>query len=144
MLTTTPRKRVSAVTVIVALLIVALVLVALDNTDDVRVGYVFGDARGPVWIVLLAAAVGFAQDKKADKKDDKKDDKKAVNLYPLAKGTKWEYTVKFGDQELEATQEVNEVSEPKKKEEDGEAVAVEAKKEVEEEDSDEEVDFEDV
>jgi len=64
-------------------------------------------------VVLLAAAVGFAQ----DKKEEKKDDKKAVNLYPLAKGTKWEYTVKFGDQELEATQEVTDVSKPEKKEE---------------------------
>lgn len=65
-------------------------------------------------VVLLAAAVGFAQDKKDEKKDEKKDDKKAVNLYPLAKGTKWEYTLKVGDMDLEATQEVTEVSEPKK------------------------------
>ena len=44
--------------VVVAAVIVALVLVALDNTDDVRVGYVFGDANAPIWIVLVLAAVG--------------------------------------------------------------------------------------
>ena len=42
--------------VVVVALLVGLVLVALDNTDDVRVGYVFGDASAPIWIVLVAAA----------------------------------------------------------------------------------------
>jgi phage pi2 protein 07 len=73
-------------------------------------------------LVLFTAAVGFAQDKKdekkedkkEEKKDDKKDDKKGANLYPLAKGTKWEFTVQVMGNELEATQEVTEVSEPKK------------------------------
>lgn len=65
-------------------------------------------------VVLFAAAVGFAQEKKDDKKEEKKDDKKAANLYPLAKGSKWEFTLKVGGQELEATQEVTDVSEAKK------------------------------
>ena len=43
--------------VLIAVVVVALVLVALDNTDDVRVGYVFGDANGPIWIVLVLAAI---------------------------------------------------------------------------------------
>jgi uncharacterized integral membrane protein len=44
--------------IVVALAIAAaLVLVAFDNRRDVRVGYVFGDAQAPVWIVLVAAAV---------------------------------------------------------------------------------------
>jgi uncharacterized integral membrane protein len=44
--------------VLIALIAVAIVLVALDNRDDVRVGYVFGDATGPTWIVIVAAAIG--------------------------------------------------------------------------------------
>ena len=43
--------------VLIALIVVAIVLVALDNTDDVRVGYVFGDANGPIWIVLVLAVI---------------------------------------------------------------------------------------
>jgi uncharacterized integral membrane protein len=43
--------------VLIAAIIVAIVLVALDNTDDVRIGYVFGHKNAPVWIVLVAAAV---------------------------------------------------------------------------------------
>ena len=46
--------------VVIAAVVLALVLVALDNTDDVRVGYVFGDAEAPIWIVLVLAAIaGF-------------------------------------------------------------------------------------
>lgn len=66
-------------------------------------------------LVLFTAVCGYAQDKKDDKVDEKKDDKKGVNLYPLAKGTKWEMMVKVGENEVDATQEVTEVSEPKKK-----------------------------
>jgi uncharacterized integral membrane protein len=40
----------------IAAIVVALVLVAMDNTKDVRVGYAVGEANGPVWIVVLAAA----------------------------------------------------------------------------------------
>ena len=40
-----------------AALVAALVVVAFDNRDDVRLGYVFGDAEAPVWIVLVAAGI---------------------------------------------------------------------------------------
>lgn len=43
--------------VVIAALLVGLVLLALDNRDDVRIGYVFGDANAPIWIVLVAAAI---------------------------------------------------------------------------------------
>ncbi len=42
---------------IVAALVAAIVVVALDNRDDVRLGYVFGDAKAPVWIALVAAGI---------------------------------------------------------------------------------------
>ena len=42
---------------VAAALIAAIVIVAFDNRDDVRLGYVFGDAEAPVWIVLVAAGV---------------------------------------------------------------------------------------
>jgi len=43
--------------IVVVALLVGLVLVALDNRDEVRVGYVFGDASAPIWIVLVASAI---------------------------------------------------------------------------------------
>ncbi|MCU1389303.1 MAG: hypothetical protein JWL72_2641 [Ilumatobacteraceae bacterium] len=43
--------------VLVVALIAVLVVVALDNRRDVRVGYAIGDADAPVWIVLVASAV---------------------------------------------------------------------------------------
>jgi uncharacterized integral membrane protein len=43
--------------IVVAAFIVALVLVGLDNRDDVRIGYVIGDAQAPVWIVVVSSAV---------------------------------------------------------------------------------------
>jgi len=42
---------------VVVALLVGLVIVALDNRDNVRVGYVFGDASAPIWIVLVASAI---------------------------------------------------------------------------------------
>jgi uncharacterized integral membrane protein len=42
---------------LIAAIIVALVLVGLDNRDDVRVGYVVGEKQGPVWVVMVVAAV---------------------------------------------------------------------------------------
>jgi uncharacterized integral membrane protein len=42
--------------VLIAAIVVVLVLVAFDNRDDVRIGYVFGDKQAPIWIVLVAAA----------------------------------------------------------------------------------------
>jgi uncharacterized integral membrane protein len=40
-----------------AVIVAAVVLVAVDNRRDVRVGYVVGDTEGPIWIVLLAAGL---------------------------------------------------------------------------------------
>ncbi|MBK5330982.1 MAG: LapA family protein [Ilumatobacteraceae bacterium] len=39
-----------------AAIVVALVAVALDNRDKVRVGYAVGDAQAPIGIVMLVAA----------------------------------------------------------------------------------------
>ena len=43
--------------IFIAAIVVVLVLVAMDNRDDVRVGYAVGDTTGPIWIVILASAV---------------------------------------------------------------------------------------
>ncbi len=40
----------------VAAIVVGLVVVAMDNRDKVRVGYAVGEARAPIWIVMIAAA----------------------------------------------------------------------------------------
>ena len=40
----------------IAAIVVALVVVAMDNRKDVRVGYAVGDAEAPIWIVMIAAA----------------------------------------------------------------------------------------
>ena len=42
--------------VLIAAIVVILVLVAFDNREDVRVGYVIGETKGPIWIVLVIAA----------------------------------------------------------------------------------------
>jgi uncharacterized integral membrane protein len=42
---------------LVAGIVAVLVLVAVDNRKDVRVGYVLGDTEAPIWIVLVLAAV---------------------------------------------------------------------------------------
>jgi uncharacterized integral membrane protein len=42
---------------VVLLILGALVAVAVDNRDDVRIGYVFGDATGPIWLVITCAAI---------------------------------------------------------------------------------------
>jgi uncharacterized integral membrane protein len=42
----------------IAVIVAALLLVGLDNRDDVRVGYAVGDTTAPIWIVIIAAAVG--------------------------------------------------------------------------------------
>ena len=44
--------------IVVAALVAALVLVALDNRNDARIGYAIGDATVPVWFLVVAAAVG--------------------------------------------------------------------------------------
>ena len=48
--------RVIRVIVIVAI-VAAFVVVALDNREDMRLGYVFGDVSSPVWLVILGAGV---------------------------------------------------------------------------------------
>jgi uncharacterized integral membrane protein len=48
--------RVIRVIVIVAI-VAALVVVAVDNREDTRLGYVFGDVSSPVWLVILAAGL---------------------------------------------------------------------------------------
>jgi uncharacterized integral membrane protein len=42
---------------IVALIIAAVILIAADNRDDVRIGYVTGSADAPLWLVLVIAGV---------------------------------------------------------------------------------------
>lgn len=42
---------------LVVALVVAVVALALDNREDARLGYVFGDAEAPTWTVIVAAAV---------------------------------------------------------------------------------------
>jgi uncharacterized integral membrane protein len=43
--------------IIAALIVVAIVAVALDNRQEISVGYVLGDASAPVWVILVAAGV---------------------------------------------------------------------------------------
>ena len=43
--------------VFIVAIVVALVLVAMDNRDDVRVGYAVGDASAPIWTVIVISAV---------------------------------------------------------------------------------------
>lgn len=43
--------------VAIVLIAGALVAVALDNREDVRIGYVFGDASGPIWLVITLAGL---------------------------------------------------------------------------------------
>ena len=43
--------------VLVLLIVAVLVAFAVDNREDVRIGYVVGDTEAPVWIVLVAAAI---------------------------------------------------------------------------------------
>jgi uncharacterized integral membrane protein len=42
---------------IAATFVVALVLVGFDNRDDVRIGYVFGQAQAPIWLVVAGSAI---------------------------------------------------------------------------------------
>ena len=43
--------------VVMAALVLAVVFLALDNADEVQVGYVVGDVDVPLWIVVLGAAL---------------------------------------------------------------------------------------
>jgi len=42
---------------VVAAIVVAIVVVARDNRTDTRVGYAFGDAQAPIWVVILVAGL---------------------------------------------------------------------------------------
>ena len=39
--------------IIAALIVIAIFAVALDNREEISVGYVFGDASAPVWVILV-------------------------------------------------------------------------------------------
>jgi uncharacterized integral membrane protein len=43
--------------IIAALIVAAIVVVAVDNREEVSVGYVFGDASAPLWVILVAAGI---------------------------------------------------------------------------------------
>lgn len=46
---------------VIALGVVAvIVLLALDNRDDTRVGYLWDDASFPLWLVIVGSAIGGA------------------------------------------------------------------------------------
>ena len=64
------------------------------------------------WIAFSIVAV-VASTAMPAPEQEKKTDTKKLNLYPLAKGTKWEYEVSVMGQKLEATQEITDVSKPK-------------------------------
>jgi uncharacterized integral membrane protein len=53
----TPDRSGIARWVIAALIVIAIVAVALDNREEISVGYVFGDASAPVWVILVAAGI---------------------------------------------------------------------------------------
>jgi uncharacterized integral membrane protein len=46
--------------VIVLAVVAVIVLFALDNRDDTRVGYLWDDATFPLWMVIVGSAVGGA------------------------------------------------------------------------------------
>jgi hypothetical protein len=62
-------------------------------------------AASAVLLAVLSTVGAFAQEKKGDKPP--------TDLFPLAKGTKWEYVLK-GYEEVEWVVEVTDVTEPKK------------------------------
>ena len=43
--------------VVIGIIVLAIVLVGLDNRDDVRLGYVVGDTNAPIWVVLVGAGI---------------------------------------------------------------------------------------
>ena len=60
---TTPRQTRGQTNTHLARIVVALVLiaviaaVAIDNSDDTRIGFVFGDVSAPLFVVLILAAI---------------------------------------------------------------------------------------
>ncbi len=54
------RARLYASLILLAVLVLAIVLLALDNRSDARLSWVVGDTEAPVvWIVLVSAIVGW-------------------------------------------------------------------------------------
>jgi uncharacterized integral membrane protein len=52
------RRGAHGVRVVVGVIVlVVLVALVVDNSDDTKVGYVFGDFKTPLFVVLIAAAV---------------------------------------------------------------------------------------
>jgi uncharacterized integral membrane protein len=45
---------------VIAAIVVILVIVAVDNREDVRVGYAIGHKQGPIWVVILCSALAGA------------------------------------------------------------------------------------
>jgi uncharacterized integral membrane protein len=43
--------------IVAGILILVIAAVAIDNSDDTRIGYVFGDADAPLFVVLIVTAV---------------------------------------------------------------------------------------
>ncbi len=43
--------------VFIAAIVAVIVVIAMDNSNDVRVGYAFGDTQAPIWIVIVLAAL---------------------------------------------------------------------------------------
>ena len=43
---------------VVAAIVALLVVIAVDNRNDVRLGYVTGSTQAPLWIVVVLAGVG--------------------------------------------------------------------------------------
>ena len=43
--------------IVAGILILVIVAVAIDNSDNTRIGYVFGAADAPLFVVLIVAAV---------------------------------------------------------------------------------------
>lgn len=58
--TTSEKGRSTARLVVIAVIVIALVAVAIDNSEKAEVGYVFGSVEAPVWVVLVGAAVAGA------------------------------------------------------------------------------------
>lgn len=50
--------------IIAAVLIVLLIAFVVDNTNSIRVGFVFFHARAPlIWVLLVTALIGVAADR---------------------------------------------------------------------------------
>jgi uncharacterized integral membrane protein len=43
--------------IVAGVLIVVIAAIAIDNSDDTRIGYVFGDTSAPLFAVLIITAV---------------------------------------------------------------------------------------